>query len=315
MNAATGVVAVIGAGLLGSAVVTEAGRQGHRAVALSGVRWRSDDALEDVQRQLTEIDRARGGRALTVMWTAGRGVPSSPESELVRETRFLDRVLSEVIPALRRDELSVVLASSAGALHSSGEDLVIESSTPPIPLGTYGQHKLEQEQLLAQCAHSHGIRAVAARITNVYGPGQSLSKPQGLITRLCVSAATRQITPITVPLDTQRDFVYVDDAASQLLDLARTVGAPGRSEVGIVASGETVSLHRVIAVVGSQRASGRLLVNCRSTQELSTGHCRFVPTAPGRHRPRRTLESGVHATWQDVLRRLRAGAMPAASVR
>jgi UDP-glucose 4-epimerase len=234
-------------------------------------------------------------------------VPSSSSGELRNETRLFGRVVTELIPNLDCSALTVVLASSAGALHSMSQTSLIDASTPPNAWGAYGNHKLEQEALLEACARRTGIYAVAARITNVYGPGQSLAKAQGLITRLCITAATRTITSIFVPLDTQRDFVYADDAATQLLELAGAARVPGLRDVGIVASGESVSLHRVIAAVGNVGPGIRLLLNCLPTASPATGHCRFVPTAAGARGRARTLESGVHATWRDVLGRLRSG--------
>ena len=66
------------------------------------------------------------------------------------------------------------------------------------------------------------------RFSNLYGPGQNLGKLQGLISRLALSAVTRQPINIFVPLDTIRDYVYVDDAAQPQPQPSRRQRRPSR---------------------------------------------------------------------------------------
>ncbi len=60
------------------------------------------------------------------------------------------------------------------------------------------------------------------RLSNLYGPGQSLSKPQGLISHVGRAALRREPVSIYVPLDTIRDYLFAADAGRMANDaLAR----------------------------------------------------------------------------------------------
>jgi uncharacterized SAM-binding protein YcdF (DUF218 family) len=77
----------------------------------------------------------------------------------------------------------------------------------PRPLAPYGEVKLGMEEALRAAAAEIGAAALVGRISNLYGPGQDLSKPQGLISRVCIAHLTRAPLPVMVSLDTMRDYL------------------------------------------------------------------------------------------------------------
>ena len=87
----------------------------------------------------------------------------------------------------------------------------------PKPSSTYAITKLAQEQLILNYRQTSGIEAVALRLQNVYGPGQSLKNPY---TGLLSVFSTRILNnrPIMVFEDglCSRDFVFIDDVANAL---------------------------------------------------------------------------------------------------
>jgi UDP-glucose 4-epimerase len=87
------------------------------------------------------------------------------------------------------------------------------------------------------------------RIANLYGPGQNLTKPQGLISHLCRSQLTGQPISVYVSLDTLRDYIYVDDAAALVIDgLDRlAVVQPADPVIKILASQQGVTIGALIA--------------------------------------------------------------------
>jgi UDP-glucose 4-epimerase len=96
------------------------------------------------------------------------------------------------------------------------------------------------------------IPVIIGRIANVYGPTQKPDKPQGLITQLCRAAAIRKPLNIYVPLETVRDYIYVDDVAEVIDGLvAHTLeaGTPPGFTVEIIASGEAATISTVIRQV------------------------------------------------------------------
>ena len=85
-------------------------------------------------------------------------------------------------------------------------------------LVAYGRAKLAMEGHARALAAATGVRVVLGRLANVYGPGQTLGKPQGLLSQLCLADATRRPLPVYVSLDTIRDYLYAGDAARMVAD-------------------------------------------------------------------------------------------------
>ena len=60
---------------------------------------------------------------------------------------------------------------------------------------------------LRRFAAATGTAVLVGRIANLYGPGQNLAKPQGLVSQLCLANLTGQPLSIYVSLDTLRDYL------------------------------------------------------------------------------------------------------------
>ena len=86
--------------------------------------------------------------------------------------------------------------------------------TEPAPISPYGRAKLRSEEIATAFAVRTSTALLVGRLANLYGPGQNLDKPQGLISQLCRAQLTRQPLSVSVPLDTMRDYLFVDDAAA-----------------------------------------------------------------------------------------------------
>jgi dTDP-L-rhamnose 4-epimerase len=113
-------------------------------------------------------------------------------------------------------------------------------TTPPAPCNVYGATKLTQEYLLSAWTLARGVGLGAARLQNVYGPGQSPINPYTGITTLFFRLA-QQGRSIPVYEDGQiiRDFVFIGDVVRALTEVART-DEPCLVDVG---SGIASSIH------------------------------------------------------------------------
>ena len=115
-----------------------------------------------------------------------------------------------------------------------------------------GHENSAQEQLLKQLADRHSVDLLIGRLSNLYGPGQKLSKPQGLIAHVG-RAALREPVLIYVPLDTIRDYLFAPDAgrmiveAIQRRELGRRRGVAQESCTKIFASEVETTVALVLA--------------------------------------------------------------------
>jgi UDP-glucose 4-epimerase len=297
---------VVGAGgLLGSAVVRRLTAEGHDTLLATGVPWNSAGAGAVLAARIRDL--VSTGQDWRVVWCAGAGVTDTAPAELDRELATFQEVL-DAVAALNepsRARGSFVYASSAGGVYGGSMHPPYTEETPPVPLGSYGRAKLDAEAAVTALAVRSGVRVLVARIANIYGPGQNLSKPQGLISRLCASAVTRQPLSVYVSLDTLRDYVFVDDCADRIIAASDrlTQEAPGACVVKIVGSGRSTSIaalvrefervlrSRPLLVMGSSSAShlqGRdLRLRSQVWTDLDDG-------------PATTLPEGIHRTLEHV---------------
>ncbi len=308
---------VIGRGLLGSAVA-DAGRDD---VFSASIAW-SDPrrALEDLEGALEAFALDADAIAPTweIYWCAGKGVTSTSREHLQDE---VDVFAGFVDLLLRQDGLNLAhgrlfVASSVGGVYAGRTDPPFTESTPPAPLTPYGDAKLQMEQVVRAASEASPLRTLVGRITNLYGPGQDLSKGQGLLSVIVSSYVTGRPTSVYVPLDTLRDYLYADDCAAMVTTAMRRLGGedPGTSRTKIFGSmtpasigaviGEASRIRRVRApiVAGQGDASGQAS-DLRVRSEVWTDIDGLART---------TLAEGMSALYRAQLRHAMVNGTPAA---
>jgi len=297
----TGDALVVGArGLIGSAVLRRL-RAGGVSARAAAVSWHGDTAADDLRRAAASVDPHGAG----VFWCAGAGVNGMTAEDTDRELRHFSAFLG-ALPGT----VPVFLASSAGGVYSGSPDAPFETS-PPVPLAEYGRAKLAMESAARDWADTTGGRLVVGRLANVYGPGQDLSKAQGLVSQLLRGSLLSRAVSIYVPLDTMRDYVYVDDVAQQIVALMRPP-APGAT-LKVLCSGSSTTVATLISTV--RTVTGRrspILLGDSPLRGTQVGDLRLrsvvdtdvVPSSVT------SLEVGVSRTWQDMLERFAGGSLP-----
>lgn len=266
---------------------------------------------------------AAGGHDWRLLWCAGAGVVATSPGALAQETRVLAHVLDRVAarltaaPALAGRGL-VFHASSAGGVYSaSPAPPPFDERSPAAALAPYGREKLAQEALVAGLGAEAGVDVLIGRFSNLYGPGQKLAKPQGLVSHVGRSALRRQPVSIYVPLDTIRDYLFSEDAgrmtaaALARMEAGRARRAGPETVVKIFASEveTTVAsvlgvwrqvLRRPLLVALGGSPAGRLQPRVLSFRSLVWPELRGRPTL---------LPLGVEAVRRDQLARLLAAGL------
>ncbi len=233
---------VVGAGgLLGSAVRRRLLALG-REVRTTTVPW------EDPAAALTAL-RADASRLPTsgweVYWCAGAGVVGSTAEALDAEVALLADFLGawDVEPSGPK---GLFLASSAGGVYAGSTGAPFTEHTEPAPISPYGHAKLRSEEVATGFAARTGTALLVGRLSNLYGPGQDISKPQGLISQLCRAQLDRQPLSIYVSLDTLRDYLYVDDAAAMAVAGLDQVTDRGVRALKVLASERSTTIASVL---------------------------------------------------------------------
>lgn len=235
---------VIGGGLVGSAVA------GHcDGTIAENIRW---DHLALASADLEAVVREHCSNGpWAVAWCAGVGVVGSTRKELEQESLLLSTVLDAMWDGRKNGRF--LLTSSGGGLHGGTNFLRVNEMTPPMPISPYGWAKYAQEDMVTKWAKHTGVPTVIARPSNVYGPSQRLGKPQGFISQVLWKTITGEPLLLSVPWETQRDFIYADDAGRRMADLLCDVKSG--IDVRVVASGKSVTLSHVASL--ARQITGR----------------------------------------------------------
>ncbi len=107
---------------------------------------------------------------------------------------------------------SVVIASSGGAVYGDPKVLPAPERLRPAPRSAYGAEKLCEETYLATIAQQ-GVRTLALRYGNVYGPRQDGTGEAGVVAITAARLLAGRSAIIYGDGLQTRDFVYVEDVA------------------------------------------------------------------------------------------------------
>lgn len=238
-----------GAGFLGTRTVQELRSAGHPVVVLDdgsgGTLKRFDQLKADSTVRIHRVDlRDRDTvsavcereRPWAVVHLAGRHfVPfceAHPKETWQINVEGTRNLLDALIPCQPRRFLFAstgeVYRESASP-HREGDPL----SSPTV----YGRSKLAAEQLLQQTTSRWDTRVVIARLFNLYGPHHTVPHLIPTIVAQALAGDRLRLGDLT----TLRDFSYVNDAASAIVELlARGPSGTYNIGTGIATSGENL---------------------------------------------------------------------------
>lgn len=300
---------VIGAdGLLGSAVTARLRALGVQLFNRR-VRWH-DDASADADLAAGLAAYAATEPDPVIIWCAGAGVPSSAPEVFSAELgvfRVFLRTLRSLAGA-QLERLRFFFASSAGGVYAGTGSAPYDEASPTRPLGAYGRTKLAMEQELGRFAAQTGARVVCGRLSNLYGPGQNLSKSQGLISVLLMGFLTHRPVQVYVPLDTIRDYLFVDDAAALTLATLERVAQeePGSCHTKVLCHGYGTTIGALLGL--TRLVIGHKPLIMQGASPLASVQTRDLSMRSGvwpevDARARTSLLDGINRTYTDLARR------------
>lgn len=291
-------------GLLGAAVLRSIVDDGG-IVATASVPWSTTDASGAVREALLAAHE-RWGSEWDLLWCAGAAVTGAPAEAFAREVETFESCVDMMCADDGLRPAQFFLASSAGGVYAGGAEPPYTERSEPVPLSPYGHAKLRLEAI-ARRLGEHRVRVLVGRISNLYGPGQDLSKQQGLISTLCHTYLTREPARIYVSLDTLRDYLFVDDCARLIRDAMERLAEepPGTLVIKILASQQSAS---IAAVLGSCRQvfGPRIPVTLGASpltrQQARDLRLRSVVWTELDQRVLTTLPEGINRTLTDIRR-------------
>ena len=243
MSSSEGILVTGGAGFVGATLVRRLVASGYRVRVFDNLSSGDEAHLAGVDAELVKgdirdsdaLDDALSGMDSVIHLAAAGSVVGSIQDPA---GNFESNVLGtfRVLDAARRAGIArTVQASTGGALIGDATPPVNEQSLPK-PLSPYGASKLAGEGYAHAFAKTYGLRTVAVRFGNVYGPW--CARKRGVLNVYFESLHNG--TPLVIFGDgtASRDYVHVSDIA-QALQLALEKDVPGGTVVHAASGVET----------------------------------------------------------------------------
>ncbi len=250
-----------GAGFIGSHVTDVFLDAGHEVWALDDLSsGRQENLRPEVRLVVADIRSAEAARLveserfevmchLAAQMDVRRSVTDPRFDADVNIGGFLN-----LLEAARKSGLrKVVFSSTGGAIYGEQDVYPAPETHPTRPVSPYGVSKASGELYLGYYSVQYGLRSVALRYANVYGPRQNPHGEAGVVAifserllrgETCIVNGTGQQT---------RDFVYGPDVARANL-LAATRDVEGPINVG---TGIETDVNRLYALLASAAGTDR----------------------------------------------------------
>jgi UDP-glucose 4-epimerase len=149
--------------------------------------------------------------------------------------------------AKKKSNLRLVFPSSGGTVYGVLASVPVNERHDTHPRCAYGVSKLAVEKYLALYHDLWGLDCVALRISNAYGPGQTVGRNFGAISTF--AACVTRGEPITIFGDGSiiRDYLYIDDLIEAIIAAGSHRGGAPVINIG---SGVGHSLNDIVDGLG-----------------------------------------------------------------
>lgn len=298
-----------GAGFIGSHVVDRYVAQGHQVVVVDNlstgrgefVNPRATLHVADIRSprlaKIFDAERPEAVNHLAAQMDLRRSVVDPGFDAQVNILGTLN-----LLECARRSSVKrLIFASTGGAIYGDGAEPPTPEDHPTRPASPYGIAKLAVEHYLACWETLYGIRTLALRYANVYGPRQNSAGEAGVVAIFAHRLVTGSAAVINGDGEQTRDYVYVDDVAEANLRALERHDLSGAVNIGTGIETSVNELFRQLARAADARAEPR-----------------HGPPKPGEQRrsaldsslakrlldwtPRVSLDEGLRRTVDDVKR-------------
>jgi UDP-glucose 4-epimerase len=248
-----------GAGFIGSHVADELLAAGHHVVVVDNLHTGSranvpagavfyEADIRD-EKALAEIFEKEQIEAISHQAALANVRESMADPVVYSQTNILG-TLNLLELARKHGCQKIIFASTGGAVYGegfseNGSKLPFTEQSWPQPKDNYGANKLSMEYHLDLYHANYGLKYVALRYPNVYGPRQNSKGEAGVVAIFAGAMLEGRPTKITGDGKQQRDFTYVGDIA-RANRLALESDASGIYNVGTGVPTDINTVHDIL---------------------------------------------------------------------
>ncbi len=297
-----------GAGFIGSNIVDELVRRGHKVVVLDDLSAGTESNLADVRGKidlrvgsitdLAAVQSACNGADYVIHLAARTSVPRSVQDPIETNLVNIDGTLHVLVAARDAKVRRIVFAASSSA-YGETPMLPKTEAMPADPISPYGITKYVGELYAKVFGRVYGLENASVRYFNVFGPRQDPSSQySGVLSRFMLAVIAGQQPVVYGDGEQSRDFTFIENIVDETL---RACEAPGAS--GMVFNGGTgarITLNQVLKLL--EKISGKKIQ--AKYEPPRTGDIRdsqadisLAQKVLG-YKPLVQFEEGLQRTWQ-----------------
>jgi UDP-glucose 4-epimerase len=298
------ILVVGGCGFIGSHVVDELLRRGHKLrifdqseekfrLSLPGVEYRQGDFSDRaaIADAVSGMDAVFHLVSTTFPSTANRDPQRDVRENLIGTLQLVDVMLEAGVTRL-------LFLSSGGTVYGIPETTPIPETHPLRPINSYGITKTAIEHNLEMFRRTKGLSPIIVRASNPYGARQGHTGVQGVVATFFNRIANDESIEIWGDGSVVRDYINVRDLA-EFCVLAGTSDRQGVYNAGSGTGTSLVDLLSAMETVTGRQVS-RTYKPARATDvPVSVLDCTAAERDFG-WKARRDLTSGLATTWEWV---------------
>ncbi len=225
------------------------------AIGMLGI----EDELIQVEGELTDAERVAGvldeHRIDTVFHLAAETIVGTVQASPTQGFESNVRGTWTVLQACREREVGRVVFASSDKAYGAHDELPYREDFPLRPTAPYEASKAAADLIARSYWHSYGLPIAVTRFANIYGGGDlnfSRLIPEA------VSAALQGRAPVLRSDGSpERDFLYVEDAASAYLAIADGLDRDDvRGEAFNAGGGRAHRVGDVVAMIAELAGTG-----------------------------------------------------------
>ncbi len=238
-----------GAGFIGSHIVDQFVGEGHRVSVIDDLSTGTRKQVHrkavfyklDVRSPRVEKVFKKERPLVIVHLAAQMNVRKSTEDPVFDAEVNIVGILRLLELAVRYGVRRILFASSGGTVYGEQEAFPASESHPTRPLSPYGISKLTCEYYLEYYRHVAGLKYVALRLANVYGPRQNADGEAGVVAIFTQHMLAGEQPRINGHGLQTRDYVYVGD----VVDAVRAALDPSVEGIFNVGTGTETTVNEI----------------------------------------------------------------------
>lgn len=242
-------VVILGAGFIGQNFIRRALDSGDRVRVLDhkACPKEFEDKLTWIKGDLSDENALR--KSLQGSEVVYHLISSTVPGDIADESGELIQNVVQTLNLLKlcvQERVRRIVFVSSASVYGLQSALPIPEAAITNPISSHGINKLTIEKYLQLYQYKHGLEAKIMRLSNPYGPGQSITGRQGFIGIVIGKILADQAVEIRGDGSIVRDYIYIDDVSEAL----HLMGASQVTEsVFNVGSGQGYTLNQIISII------------------------------------------------------------------